>query len=118
VGGSDGTVAIVADEDASTVTLNVGGKAAQACWWGTRAVVGSSTGTITIFERDGTEVGQIKGHSGAVTSLSLHPCGDLLASTGADKSWILYDLTTLSAVTQISTNSGKTNPFQSAKACY
>lgn len=106
VGGSDGTAAI-ALEGSAPVILNVGGAATHGCWWGNQVIVASSTGAITIFAADGTKSGQIGGHSGAVTSLSLHPCGDLLASTGVDKSWILYDLTAMKVATQIHTESGK-----------
>ncbi len=69
-------------------------------WWEDRAVVATSAGTVKIFE-DGNEIAQVGQHAGAVASVSVHPCGQILASIGADKRFALHDLTTFKTVSQV-----------------
>lgn len=49
-------------------------------------------------------------HAGEVSALALHPSGDVVASVGVDKSYVLYDLTTSAVGTQVYSNSGTCLP--------
>lgn len=86
--------------------LKAGGQITHGVWYDNKPVVATSAGAVKVFE-DGAEVAQFTSHAGPVTSLSLHPCGDILASTGVDKSYVLYDLESSKVLTQIYTDTGK-----------
>lgn len=73
-----------------------------ATWWESKAVVATSAGVVKIFE-NGEELAQMGSHAGAVTSISLHPSGAILASAGADKRFMFYDLSTFESVSQVYT---------------
>lgn len=81
-------------------TLKVDGPITDAVWAGEKAVIATSTGAVKVFE-NGNEVAAFNAHAGEVTALALHATGDLVGSVGVDKSYVLYDLTTNSVVTQI-----------------
>jgi pre-mRNA-processing factor 19 len=75
--------------------LNCGeGCITAALFWEQKPVLAMLTGAIKIFE-NGDVVGEMLVHAGAVTDISLHPTGDILASVGEDKSIVFYDLTTM-----------------------
>ena len=82
--------------------LKAGNPITATAWWGSKAVVGTSAGTIKIFE-DGEEIAQLGDHAGPVTSIALHPSGAILASGGSDKRFIFYDLSSLKVVSQVYT---------------
>ncbi|KAF2421558.1 cell cycle control protein [Tothia fuscella] len=104
-GGIDGIAIVYSTSEKKTVyTLKCGGPVTSALWWDNKPVVALATGAIKIFE-DGSEIGGFSVHAGAATGLSLHPSGDILASVGSDKSYVLYDLTSMSQVTRVFTNS-------------
>ena len=84
----------------------MGSSVTDSLWAGNRIVTGTSAGTVKIFE-DGNEIASFSGHAGEVTGLAVHASGDILASVGVDKSYILYDLTSFAQSLQIFTNSGK-----------
>lgn len=106
-GGSDGLVGVYSLSKKSVVqTLKTDGPVTDATWAGNKAVVGSATGTVKVFE-NGSEVASFASHAGEVTAVAVHATGDIVASVGVDKSYILYDLSTNSVVTQIFTDSGK-----------
>ena len=87
--------------------LEVGsGAVTDAAWAGSRAIVSTSLGVVKVFEK-GLQTSTFSGHAGKITALAMHPSGDILASTGIDKSYILYDLENLSQATQVYTDSGK-----------
>ena len=86
--------------------FSVGSSVTDSSWAGNRTVTGTSAGTVKIFE-DGNELASFSGHAGEVTGLALHASGDILASVGVDKSYILYDLISSAKLLQIFTNSGK-----------
>lgn len=56
---------------------------------------------------NGQAVASFTSHAGAATGLALHPCGDLLLSVGVDKSFVYYDLSSMTVVSQVYTDSGK-----------
>ncbi|KAH7552290.1 hypothetical protein BM1_09152 [Bipolaris maydis] len=100
-GGSDGTAGIYAlAEGKVTQTFNAGSAITAAAWCGGRAVVGTSAGVAKIFEQ-GNEVAQVASHAGAVTSISVHPSGKMLATAGADKHYAVHELTSFKTVSQV-----------------
>jgi pre-mRNA-processing factor 19 len=106
-GGTDGVAIVYSLSKQETVqSIKVGsGSVTAAVWWETRPVLALSTGAVKVFD-DGKEIGSFSTHAGSANDLALHPSGDLLASVGADKSYIIYDLTSLTQVTRVFTNSG------------
>lgn len=107
VGGSDGVVGVYSVSQGQVVqTLKCGGgSVTDAVWCGNKPVVALSTGAVKVFD-NGAEVVSFDRHAGAVSAVALHPCGDILASVGVDKSYVLYDLQSLQTITQVSTDSG------------
>lgn len=83
--------------------LKAGGQVTDGVWYQNKPVVATSAGAVKVFEA-GAEVARFESHAGPVTSLSLHPCGDILASTGVDKSYVLYGLADGKVLTQIYTD--------------
>jgi pre-mRNA-processing factor 19 len=101
VGGADGAVGIYSVSQKEVVqSLQADGPVTDAVWAGDKAVIASSTGSVRVFE-NGSEVASFSSHAGAATALAVHATGDIVASVGADKSYVLYDLTTNSVITQI-----------------
>ncbi|KAL1606236.1 hypothetical protein SLS60_003638 [Paraconiothyrium brasiliense] len=102
-GGADGVAGVYSLSKQKLVqTLKAGSPVTTTTWWGTKAVVGTSAGTIKIFE-DGNEITQLGSHAGAVSSVSLHPSGAILATAGVDKRFIFHDLTTFKPVSEVYT---------------
>ncbi|KAK8220138.1 hypothetical protein M8818_000554 [Zalaria obscura] len=104
LGGADGVAGVYSIAQGQVVhTLQCGsGSIVDGLWCGSKAIVALSTGAVQIFE-NGAQVGGFTQHAGAVAAIALHPCGDILASVGVDKSYILYDLQTMKPITQVST---------------
>jgi pre-mRNA-processing factor 19 len=104
VGGSDGIAGIYSLPDDKILTvLKVGGGAiTDAVWYGSQPVVATSSGAIKVFE-NGDEAAAFTSHAGAVHALAMHPSGEILASVGADKSFVFYDLVGKKPATQIYT---------------
>lgn len=103
-GGKDGVAGVFSISQKQVVqSLKAGGSVTAGAWYSDKPVVATSTGAVKVFE-NGAEVAQIGSHAGAATSLSLHPCGDILASTGVDKSYVLYDLASNKQLTQVFTD--------------
>ena len=94
-----------------------GGPITDAKWAGSRAVVATQSGRIKIFEGP-DEVASFTSHAGGTMEIALHPSGDILASVGDDKSYVLYDLESLSTITQVYTDSGMPpNLYNLRKLC-
>ncbi|KAF2873640.1 WD40-repeat-containing domain protein [Massariosphaeria phaeospora] len=103
LGGSDGVAGVYSIPEQNVLHVMQCGSAVTATtWWGSRAVVGTSSGAVKIFEA-GNEIAQLGPHAGAVTSVNLHPNGTILASSGVDKRVMFYDLSTFTTVSQIYT---------------
>ncbi|KAJ5587516.1 uncharacterized protein N7459_003281 [Penicillium hispanicum] len=101
VGGVDGIAGVYSLSQKTVVhTLKTDGPVTDATWAGDKAVVGSATGSVKVFENGG-EVASFTSHAGEVTAVALHATGDIVASVGVDKSYVLYDLATNSVITQI-----------------
>lgn len=114
-GGANGAAGVWSISQNSLVeTLDGGnGTVTDGVWAGTRAVLALSTGAVKVFE-DGAEVASFNQHAGSVRAVALHPCGDIIASVGADKSYILYDLQSLKPITQVPTDSRRSHPSPSS----
>ncbi|KAF2490084.1 Prp19-domain-containing protein [Lophium mytilinum] len=103
-GGADGVAGVYSVSQKQVVNaLKCGSAVTATAWWGSRQVVATSAGAVKVFE-DGAEVAQLGSHAGSATSLALHPSGDILASTGVDKSFIFYDLTSMKVALHIYTD--------------
>lgn len=111
VGGVDGVAGIYSlSEKRVVVSLKGGGGSiTDIVWIANKAAIATSAGVVKIFE-DGAELASFNSHAGEATALATHPTGDILASVGVDKSYVLYDLTTRSIVTQIFSDSGECLP--------
>jgi pre-mRNA-processing factor 19 len=104
-GGADGKAGIYSTSQQKVVQAFEAGSAVTAtAWWGDRAIVGTAAGNVKIYSsEDGSEIAQVGSHASAVTSLSVHPSGAILASGGADKRFAYYDLATFKTVSQVYT---------------
>ena len=100
LGGSNGDAGVfsVSQKKLVQTIKGAGGSIADGLWAGDRTVLATSTGSVRVYS-DGAEVSRFSGHAGGVTSLSLHPSGEILASVGVDKSYIFYDLASSSVAT-------------------
>lgn len=108
LGGDNGNAGMYsASQNRLIQELDAGpGAVTDAVWTGARAIVSTSSGTVKIFE-NGAEISSFSGHRGRVTAIALHPSGDILASVGTDKSYILYDLESYTQATQVYMDAGK-----------
>ena len=78
----------------SPFQIDCGSRITDAVCWEDKAVFALASGQVKIYEGS-REVAAFSVHAGAATGLALHPCGSLLASVGADRSYVLYDLENL-----------------------
>ena len=107
-GGSDGAGGLFSlTEKRVIASLSVDGAITDTAWVGQNAAIATSTGVVKIFDSNGNETASFSSHAGAVTALAGHPTGDILASVGVDKSYVMYDLTTNAAITQVFSDAGK-----------
>lgn len=118
---STGSTALIGGNDGSLCTFSVQGQEALqttqpdgssvndvvAFTQGDKAlsIVGKAPGEVTVLD-NGVPVASFTSHAGAVTGLALHPCGDVLLSVGIDKSFVYYDLASMTVVSQVYTDSG------------
>lgn len=111
IGGVDGVVGVYSLSQKSVVqTLKTDGPVTGATWAGDKVVAGSSTGSVKVFE-NGAELASFASHAGEVTAVAVHATGDIAASIGVDKSYVLYDLATNTVVSQIFCDAGKESPY-------
>ncbi|KAF7510300.1 hypothetical protein GJ744_006796 [Endocarpon pusillum] len=105
VGGSDGIAGVYSmSENRVLHALKVGGGSiTSGVWAGPKAVISTSAGRVKVFERQ-EEAASFSTHAGEATAVALHPSGDIIASVGVDKSYVLYDLTTSAVATQVYSN--------------
>ncbi|KAG6353328.1 hypothetical protein INS49_007500 [Diaporthe citri] len=104
VGGLKGDVAIFSTT-ASTLerSLKVDEPVTDTLWSGSKLMLATAKGSVKVYEK-GSEVASFSEHAGAATALSLHPGGNILASVGTDKSFVLYDLSALRRVSRVYTD--------------
>ncbi|KAK2068024.1 hypothetical protein P8C59_002698 [Phyllachora maydis] len=108
VGGLDGKAAVysIAD-DKVEAELDVGAPVTATLHVGGRAIFATAKGSVKIFEA-GKEAAAFADHAGAVTGLAVHPGGALVASVGADKGVVLYDLGSKARVARFYTDESLT----------
>lgn len=85
-------------------TIPIGEPVTDVIWTGSKVVLGTAKGTVKIID-SGSEVASFAGHAGGVTAVALHPGGDIVASVGADRGIVLYQLSTLKKIFQAYTDS-------------
>jgi pre-mRNA-processing factor 19 len=109
VGGSDGVVGTYSLTNKQLVSTlkGGGGVITDAIWAGNKAVIATSTGSVKVFE-GGAEFASFNTHAGAATALALHPDGEIIASVGVDKSYVVYDLEGSFVASQVFTDTGTT----------
>ena len=101
IGGTNGLVNVYSLPQSRVLeSLKAGGPVTSAVWAGDKAIVASSTGSVKVFEK-GAQLASFSSHAGEVTALAVHATGDIIASVGVDKSYVLYDLSTNSVITQV-----------------
>ena len=107
-GDSDGTIAVYdLNSAAFTTRSNIGaGAITHGAWANDKAVVSTSSGAVVVTQ-EGNTTARFHQHAGAATAVAAHPCGDLLASVGIDKSYVLYDLQSSKVLTQTFAESGR-----------
>jgi len=110
LGGSDGIVGVysLSQKKVLQALKGSGGAITDAAWAGSKAVVATSNGSVKIFE-GGADVAAFAVHAGEATAVAVHPSGEIVASVGADKSYVLYDLSSSAMVTQIFSDSSLTS---------
>ena len=109
LGGGTGGVAEVFSRTEKRLISTLHGESGtitDSLWISGRAAIATSTGMVKVYDGE-SEVSSFSGHSGEATALAAHPSGEILASVGADKSYILYDLTASVIATQVYTSAGK-----------
>jgi pre-mRNA-processing factor 19 len=107
IGGVDGIAGVYSVSKQQIVqTLKIGAPVTDAVFAGSTAVVASASGSVKFFN-NGAETASFDSHAGEATAVVVHPTGEIVASVGVDKSYVLYDLATSSVVTQIYSNAGK-----------
>ena len=108
IGGSDGIAGVYSISQKRVVDAlkGGGGSVSAGVWAGSKAIIATSAGKVKVFEGQ-QEVASFQTHAGTVTGLALHPSGDILASVGSDKSYVLYDLESSQVLKQGYTSSGK-----------
>ncbi|WPG99504.1 cell cycle control protein, protein [Acrodontium crateriforme] len=101
-GDSDGAVAIYdLKANAFTTRSNLAsGAITDGTWCNDRAAVSTTSGAV-VLTQDGAVQAKFQQHAGAANAVAAHPCGDILASVGRDKSYVLYDLSSSKVLTQI-----------------
>lgn len=107
IGGLDGKADIYSVQ-ANKVerSLDIGEPVTATAWTGSKVILATSKGTVKVFD-SGNETASFQAHAGAVTGLSVHPGGRILASVGVDKSFAFYDLDSLERVSRGYTDAGK-----------
>lgn len=111
VGSAEGAVGVYSLAEKRVVqTLQTNGPVTDALWAGDKAVVAAATGVVKVFE-NGNETAAFSSHAGEVSGLALHATGDIVASVGPDKSYVLYDLASNTVVSQVFSDACKTYPL-------
>lgn len=107
-GDSDGAVGIYdLKAGAFTTRSNLGaGGVTCGAWASDRPVVSTTSGAVVVTQ-EGNVLAKFQQHAGAATAVAAHPCGDIAASVGVDKSYVLYDLAQGKVLTQVYTDACK-----------
>ena len=94
-------------QGAFTTRSNLGAGGINHCTWARDgACVATASGAVVVTA-EGAVKYKFTQHAGAATAVAAHPQGEILASVGVDKSFVLYDLHNGQALTQIFSDSGE-----------
>ena len=117
-GDSDGDIGVYdLQQGAFTVRSNIGaGGITSGAWAHDKPVLATSNGAVVLTQGGSVEA-KFQQHAGAANAVAVHPCGDLVASTGEDKSYVLYDLHVSKVLTQVYSDSGKLEVAVSSESC-
>ncbi|KAI1174129.1 WD40-repeat-containing domain protein [Nemania sp. FL0916] len=108
VAGLEGEVAIYsAEADKLERSFTVGEPVTDSIWDGSRIFFSTTKGSVKVFE-SGNELATFTDHAGPATGLAMHPSKAILASVGADKSFVFYELDNLQRAMRVYTNSALT----------
>ncbi|KAI0189430.1 WD40-repeat-containing domain protein [Astrocystis sublimbata] len=108
VGGLDGQVAVYSVEAQKLEReFTVGEPVTSSIWDGARLFFSTSKGSVKVFD-SGSEIASFADHAGPATGLAMHPSRAILASVGADKSFVFYNLNTLERATRVYTSAALT----------
>ncbi|KAL2110882.1 hypothetical protein VUR80DRAFT_606 [Thermomyces stellatus] len=108
ISSAQGDTAIYAvDEGKLERQLSVEEPVTSELWAGTKLVLATAKGTVRVID-GGKEAASVTEHAGAATGLALHAGGEILASVGADKQVVFYDLATLAPVARCYSDSALT----------
>ena len=112
VGGADGLGGVFSIGGNKLVQpIIVGdGEITDGVFYEANPVFATSTGAVKVYGQDSKPVATFTKHAGPCRGLALHPAGDILASVGVDKSFVIYDLAKSKAVSQIYTEHGMYPP--------
>ncbi|KAK5109290.1 hypothetical protein LTR62_007164 [Meristemomyces frigidus] len=101
-GDSDGAIGVYdLKQGAFTTRSNLqSGAILHGVWANDRPVVATSTGAVVVTQ-EGTVQAKFKQHAGAATAVAVHPSDDVAVSVGEDKSYVLYDLSEGTVLTQV-----------------
>lgn len=107
VGGVDGIAGVysISQNRVLQALKGGGGSITSSVWAASKAVISTSSGKVKIFEGQ-SEVATFENHVGEITGVALHPSGGIVASVGTDKSYVLYDLDTMTTSTQVYSDAG------------
>ena len=107
-GDSDGDIGVYdLKQGAFTTRSNVGaGAVTCGAWANDKPVIATSSGAVVVTQ-GGSVQANFHQHAGAATDVAVHPGGDILASVGIDKSYVLYDLQQSKVLTQIFGDAGR-----------
>jgi pre-mRNA-processing factor 19 len=102
-GGADGIAGIysVSQQQLLRPLKATDGAINDVAWAATSAVTASSSGVVRVWNEQGNDSIAMIAHAGDVVALAVHPSKSILASVGADKSWVLYDLEAGKSVVQV-----------------
>jgi len=108
IGGDKGLASEISIEDGKAVHefKTEGGTVTNGLYWPKGTVLATSTGKVNVYAGE-EKAASFDSHAGAANAVALHPSGEILASVGVDKSYILYDLTDFTVLTQVYTESGQ-----------
>lgn len=107
IGSVQGEAPVYALKDGRTErSLHVGEPVTDTLWASGKVVFSTVKGSVKVFA-DGNEIASFKEHAGPVTAMAVHPGRDIIASVGADKSFVFYSLNSLTRVSRMFTDSGK-----------
>ncbi|RDA93547.1 hypothetical protein CP533_3996 [Ophiocordyceps camponoti-saundersi (nom. inval.)] len=89
--------------EAAERQLPVGKPITDTLWAGAKLFFATGQGDVKVYE-GGKEIASVSEHAGPATALSAHPGGFILASVGADKSIVFYDMDSMKRVGRVFTD--------------